>query len=98
MPKDADSNISEQNTSQNESQSISPKHQNDALTRHSFIVMEKLGKTLQQYFQEKGKGFSLKTVCNICIRILHQLEALHDLGKIYNDLKMENILVGDRKI
>lgn len=31
--------------------------------RHSFIVMEKLGKTLHHYFLMRDEGFSLKTVC-----------------------------------
>jgi serine/threonine protein kinase len=37
----------------------------------------------------------LKTVCQIGIRLLQILEKLHRIGKIYNDLKLDNILVGD---
>ncbi len=35
----------------------------DATTRHSFIVMEPLGQTLQHYLNIRKKAFSLKTTC-----------------------------------
>ena len=38
---------------------------------HSFIVVEKLGKTLQHYLD---KTFSFKTVCQVGIRIIDMLE------------------------
>lgn len=30
------------------------------------------------------------------IRLIELLEKIHKLGKVYNDLKLENILVGDQ--
>lgn len=65
------------------------------MTRHSFIIMEQLGQTLQHYLTQRGKAFSLKTVCQLGIRLIQQFEELHKIGKIYNDLKLDNVIVGD---
>ena len=59
--------------------------------------MEKLGNTLQHYMQQNDEKFSLVTVCNIALRLLQILEKVHRTGKVYNDLKLDNILVGDAK-
>ena len=58
--------------------------------------MEKLGKTLHSYLMQRGKAFTLKTVCQLGIKLISHLEVVHGIGKIYNDLKLENILVGDK--
>ena len=47
------------------------------------------------YFCEMGQKFSLKTVCLIGIQVLEGLEKLHHIGYVHNDLKLDNILVGD---
>lgn len=59
--------------------------------------MEKLGKTLQVYLTQRNQKFSLQTVCQIGYRLLEILEKLHSIGKIYNDLKMDNIIVSEEK-
>lgn len=63
--------------------------------RHSFIVMQKLGLNLSQILNMRNQRFSLKTVCQVGHRLVTILEKLHSIGKIYNDLKLENIIVGD---
>ena len=42
----------------------------DRATRRSFIAMEKLGHTLQYYLMKQNQPFSLKTVCQIAIRLI----------------------------
>lgn len=65
------------------------------MTKQSFIVMDKLGKSLHHYLKAFNFQFSLATVCKLGIRLLHILEALHDVGLVYNDLKPENVMIGD---
>ena len=61
----------------------------------SFIIMEKLGKTLLSYMQESESPFSLKTICHLGIELLEALERMHLIGCIHNDLKLDNVLIGD---
>ena len=63
--------------------------------RHSFMIMEKLGKTLEHHFYKRQEAFSLKTVCQIGIKLIEILKQIHDLGYVYNDLKLDNIVIGD---
>ena len=63
--------------------------------RHSFIVMEKLGNTLEYYLYSRKDAFSLKTVCQIGIKLIEIIKQIHDIGYVYNDLKLDNILIGD---
>ena len=57
-----------------------------------FVIMEKLGTPLQEYFEDT---MSLSTVCHLGMKILDSLEKLHEMGMVHNDLKLENILIGD---
>ena len=41
--------------------------------------------------------FSHKTIYQLGIRLIDIFERIHDAGLIYNDLKLDNILVGDHK-
>ena len=66
---------------------------NQESKKYSFIIMEKLGKTLQTHLIEQGNAFSMRTVCQIGIQLLQMLQQLHLIGKVYNDLKLDNILV-----
>ena len=51
---------------------------------------------MQYYLNKRNQAFSLKTVCQIGIRLIEMFECIHDLGLVYNDLKLDNILVGDK--
>ena len=57
--------------------------------------MERLGETLQYYIMKRNRGFSITTVCQIGHRLLNILEKVHQAGLVYNDLKLDNIMVGD---
>lgn len=63
---------------------------------YQFIILEKLGHTLAHYLNERDQPFSLKTVCQIGINLIDAFELLHSFGQVHNDLKLENILVGDQ--
>jgi serine/threonine protein kinase len=57
--------------------------------------MEKLGHTLEHYLHKRERSFSIKTVCQIGIVLIESIRKLHSLGVVHNDLKLQNILVGD---
>ena len=57
--------------------------------------MEALGPNLRKLKnQTKEKILSRATVYCITLQVLDRLEALHSLGFVHNDLKLENIVVG----
>ena len=51
--------------------------------------------TLYQYFLLNNKQFSLSTVCQVGCRVIQILEKVHQIGLVFNDLKLDNIMVGD---
>ena len=59
--------------------------------------MGKLGRSLEDLFSERNitRKYSPKTVCQIGIKMLDCLQLLHQSGFLHNDLKLENIMVGD---
>jgi len=62
---------------------------------HSYIVQEKLGKTLEDYLFERNEPFTQNCVYKIGIQLLDQIQMIHESGFTFNDLKLDNILVGD---
>lgn len=61
----------------------------------SYIVQEKFGKTLDCYLEEHNDAFSEKTTIQIGLQLVEILQEVHECGYIQNDLKPDNILVGD---
>ena len=58
--------------------------------------MEKLGQNLEFYYKQLG-GFTKKTIYQVGIKLLDIYERIHESGFTYNDLKLDNILIGDYK-
>lgn len=65
------------------------------LVKHSFIVMEKLGCNLNHHMMRNKQNLDLGTIGKMGARLVQILEQVHGIGLVYNDLKLENILVGD---
>ena len=64
---------------------------------YEYFVFEKLGVSLQHLLTQ-GQGnlkFDLNTVCTIFDNMIVSLYKLHENGFIHNDIKLENILIGD---
>lgn len=61
---------------------------------HFFMVMDLMGPSLQDLYEQRNKKFSLKTICMIGITLLESLENIHEKHKIFRDIKPENILIG----
>ncbi|EPR79799.1 Serine/threonine protein kinase [Spraguea lophii 42_110] len=58
-----------------------------------YLVLDRLGVSLQSIFEKRGKCFSIKTICLIGKKIIQCLKEIHEKGKLYRDMKPENILV-----
>ena len=63
--------------------------------RHSFIVMDHGGDTMQKLLLEKNRKLSQKSVSKVAIRLLQILQQIHKQGLVYNNLSLTNILIGD---
>ena len=60
-----------------------------------FLVINRFGRTLQDIMDSRCSLFSLKSVMQIGIQLTTLLERFHSLGLVYNDLKPDNICVGN---
>ena len=58
-----------------------------------YIIMQKHGKTLQ-YIVDKLRSADLELGVQVGIQVLNLLKKVHEAGYIYNDLKLDNIMVG----
>ena len=57
--------------------------------------MPKYGKNLESLFEKYDQKFTYKTILLLGISILEIFEKVHASGYTYNDLKLDNILIGD---
>ena len=60
-------------------------------------MQEKLGDTLEEHLFDREEPFSEKTTLQIGISLLDSFRKIHDAGYTYNDLKLDNVLIGDAK-
>ncbi len=61
---------------------------------YSILVMELMGRSLEDLFQSCKRKFSLKTVLMLTEQIVHGLEQLHSKHFIHRDIKPENFMMG----
>jgi serine/threonine protein kinase len=63
------------------------------------LVMEYLGKSLEDRVQSCGGKFTPKTACLVAEQVLIRIEYLHSKGVVHRDIKPENFMwgVGDKQ-
>ena len=60
-----------------------------------YIILEKLGPSIDDLLCRIHGQFSLLTIMNIGISLINLIEKMHDKGFIHCDLKPDNVLIGD---
>lgn len=60
---------------------------------YNILVMQLLGKSLEDLFEERKK-FSIKTVCLLACQMLTVLEYVHNHHIIHRDIKPDNFVMG----
>lgn len=58
------------------------------------MVMDMLGKSLEDLFQECRRKFDLKSVLHIAVQMIQRIKVVHEERIIHRDIKPDNFLVG----
>ena len=58
-----------------------------------YVIMPRLGKNLDKIFKKRNAQFTKEQVCSLGIQLVNILEQVHSAGLVYNDLKLDNLLV-----
>ena len=58
------------------------------------MIMELLGKSVGDLWEETGSKFSIVTTARVAVETIDRLEALHDAGFIHRDMKPKNLVIG----
>lgn len=61
---------------------------------HCYLVMERLGESLEGIFARGGQRFGLKTVLLLAEQMLTRVQAMHERGFVHRDMKPDNFLMG----
>ena len=61
---------------------------------YNVMLLDLLGKSLQELMVELGRPFSLKTVVMLGQQLLDRVERLHEKQFLHRDIKPENLLMG----
>ncbi|KAL4472054.1 hypothetical protein ABPG72_007103 [Tetrahymena utriculariae] len=60
----------------------------------TFMVMDRLGSSLEDLFQKCGRKLSLKTVLMIGMQMVERIQFIHSKDVLHRDIKPDNFLMG----
>jgi serine/threonine protein kinase len=60
----------------------------------SYFVMPRYGQNFEQYYDYLGKQLSDISIYELGKKVIKILRVVHEAGYAYNDLKLDNLLVG----
>lgn len=60
----------------------------------SYIIQEQLGDTLENVLFDREEAFSEPCTYKIGLQLLDQIQLIHESGYTYNDIKLDNVLIG----
>lgn len=66
-------------------------------TQYNILVMELLGKSLENIYDENQREFNLSTILKLSIDMLNIIERFHSKGFIHRDIKPNNFLFNHSK-
>ena len=65
-----------------------------AQNNKNVMIMDLLGKSLEQLFEQCKKKFSIKTVLMIADQMIKRVEYIHSRRIIHRDIKPDNFAIG----
>ena len=59
----------------------------------SYLIMPRFGRNIEQYFEKQKRILNKASIYHLGLACLDFLEQVHNAGYIYNDLKLDNLLI-----
>ena len=64
---------------------------------YNIMIMDKLGKSIQDVVEERGGKLPMRVVLAIGARMIRHLRLIHSHGMVHRDLKPQNMMLADKK-
>ena len=58
-----------------------------------YMIMPRLGQNLEKYFESINHKLPEISIYSLAIKMITLLECVHKIGLVFNDLKLDNLMV-----